>query len=103
MEEGAGLLRGIRGRTYSNPLEGALIETAKGFRSLEKLHRGRTDLASTARMATQSFERAMVSFYNSAGWVTADLYFMRLNTMFAKQLEAGNAPCANPFSMARPE
>ncbi len=78
-----------------SPFEQAVLASARGFDAIRGL---RTSPARGDVLARDVFESAMVGFYRSAGRITSDLYFMRLNVLIAERLANGQKPNPNPFA-----
>jgi hypothetical protein len=92
------LIKGFDQLVFPEPMQKALIAASQGLISLASLYKREIDPDPGSENAKNSFEEAMVNFYNFSGRIDSNVYFMRLNTRFADELAKNSPLIPNPFA-----
>lgn len=98
MQEGVELIQNSPELVFPHSIQNALIAAYNGFQALIVLKSGRSGAEESYQIAIKAFEEAMLGFYQFSGYVDSNLYFMRLNTLFACELKEKVPLNPNPFS-----
>ena len=101
LEDATRLINDPGGRAHPREAQRATTAAARGFRAISSIQDQTIDPAVGVRQARRAFEDAMLAFYRAAGWLTGQLYFMRLNVLLAEQLAEGQPLEPNPFADRR--
>lgn len=78
-------------------LQNALVHAAYGLQVIQELRAGEQN-PETLQRGIEHFEKAMLNFYRFNNSIDEQVYFMRLDTRFCRELAEGKPVNPNPFA-----